>query len=270
MEDPSSVDHFQDYKLSKMYEIGEFPLFYRKHLLSQEIEEEEFIAMTLYRIFQNERIKGKRLLDVGSGPIVHRIASASKVFSEIFLSDYAEANRKELQKWLNNDPFALDWSKFIKMTAKFEEYGNTEKGVKAIESRIRQKVKKILPCDILQNQPIEEDIGMFDVVFTSYCLECVCPTPEAFKSAIKKLEKYITPSGALIMIMIIESSYCIYVNQSEEIKFNDLSVTEQLLTESLKEANLKIKHWYFCKDVGEAPMTKYKGIVVLSALKESF
>ncbi|XP_023220945.1 nicotinamide N-methyltransferase-like [Centruroides sculpturatus] len=270
MENPCCVDENSTYKLSKEYHRKDYPLFYIKHMLQEEIEEEEFIAFVLYRIFENESIKGKRLLDVGSGPTVHRIASATKVFSEIILSEYAEANRQELQKWLNNDPNALDWSAFIAMTARLEKYGNTEKGIKTIESRIRQRVKSVLPCDVFKEylglNP--SDVGKFDVVFTSYCLECSCPTVEAYKSAIKKLEYFLVPGGALIMIVIIDSSYCIYVNDSEKLKFYDLSVSEQLVKEALEEANLDIKHWYFNKDIGEDDTTKCKGILVLSALKK--
>lgn len=265
----SNIDEGSSYKYSKLYTTSEFPIFYRQHLLNEETEEEEFISFTLFMIFNNERIKGKRLLDVGSGPTAHRIASASKTFAEIYLSEYAAMNRKELQKWLKSDPSALDWSHFLGMTAKFEEYGNTVKGVKVIESRIRQKIKKVLPCDILQKQVIQEDIGKFDVVLTSYCLECTCPTADAFKSAIKKLEEYIIPGGALVMVITMESKYCIYVNNSEKMKFYDLFVTEELLKDSLRETGLEIKHWYFNKDIGEDDTTKCKGILVLSALKNA-
>ncbi|XP_067127320.1 nicotinamide N-methyltransferase-like [Centruroides vittatus] len=177
MDNHLSTETDEKYKLSEKYHIPEFPVFYRKHLLSQETEEEEFISLTLHRIFQNGQIKGKRLLDVGSGPSVYRIATASRFFSEIILSEYAECNRKELKKWLENDPSSLDWSKFIKMAARFEENGNAEMGIKAIESRIRQRVKDVVPCDILHQQIFAKDIGKFDVIFSAYCLECVCPTP---------------------------------------------------------------------------------------------
>ena len=66
--------------------------------------------------FFSTDIKGKRLLDVGTGPTVHSIISACTQVEEIHLSDYAEKNRKYLHKWLegrlqyNSDTikFALD------------------------------------------------------------------------------------------------------------------------------------------------------------------
>ena len=63
---------------------------------------------------------GCRLLDIGSGPSIHSVLSASRVFSEITLSDYTSQNRQALQDWLDRKPHAHDWSPFLQKVASLE------------------------------------------------------------------------------------------------------------------------------------------------------
>ena len=56
-------------------------------------------------------------MNFGCGPTVHCNISASAVFKEIICAEYAEANRKELEKWLSNDDDKFDWSVFFKYVA---------------------------------------------------------------------------------------------------------------------------------------------------------
>ncbi len=42
--------------------------------------------------------KGKRLIDVGSGPTIHSVLSACEHYDEIVLSDFATNNRREIEK----------------------------------------------------------------------------------------------------------------------------------------------------------------------------
>ena len=63
---------------------------------------------------------GGRLLDVGSGPCIHSVISASRVFSDIYLSDYTSSNRQALHNWVYKKPGAHDWTPFMEHVAKLE------------------------------------------------------------------------------------------------------------------------------------------------------
>lgn len=47
------------------------------------------------------------MLDIGTGPVVYQIITASEWFNEIYLSDLSKANVEFLKKWLRgeSDPF---------------------------------------------------------------------------------------------------------------------------------------------------------------------
>lgn len=61
-----------------------------------------------------------RLLELGSGPTVHNVASASGFIPHIVLSEFVEANCEELRRWLKKEPGYLDWTPFIQRVAKAE------------------------------------------------------------------------------------------------------------------------------------------------------
>lgn len=61
-------------------------------------------------MFNKGEISGERLLDIGTGPTVYNLAGAASHFSDIFLSDFSEANRNALWRWLVKDPQAIDFS----------------------------------------------------------------------------------------------------------------------------------------------------------------
>ena len=44
-------------------------------------------------------LKGKQLLDIGTGPVVHPVVTASKWFDKIYLSDFSSSNIEFLQRW---------------------------------------------------------------------------------------------------------------------------------------------------------------------------
>ncbi|XP_067127322.1 indolethylamine N-methyltransferase-like isoform X2 [Centruroides vittatus] len=87
------------------------------------VEIEEFVSFCLHQIFRDDAFRGKRILDVGCGPTVHRMAAPSEYFSEIILSDYSEYNRQAVREWLKNESSAKDWDTLMRMEALLEGYG---------------------------------------------------------------------------------------------------------------------------------------------------
>ena len=47
--------------------------------------------------------KGNRILDVGAGPVVYAVITASKYFDEVYVSDLVKANIELLQKWIRGE-----------------------------------------------------------------------------------------------------------------------------------------------------------------------
>ena len=68
------------------------------------------------------KVKGKRIVDIGSGPTIHSLIPAAKWFDELYLSDYCPQNLEAVQKWVGKDPGAHDWQGYFRFFA--EKDGN--------------------------------------------------------------------------------------------------------------------------------------------------
>ncbi|KAM7306431.1 importin-9 [Ixodes scapularis] len=79
-----------------------------------------FQQTEIHRIFYSDLVQGKALLEVGSGPTVNYVLSATRQFKDIVLSDVVDANRIELEKWLSGKEDALDCSFRAEMVASLE------------------------------------------------------------------------------------------------------------------------------------------------------
>ncbi|XP_023243709.1 nicotinamide N-methyltransferase-like, partial [Centruroides sculpturatus] len=197
------IDSEDRYAFSKFYVDRNFTINYR-NVLNNMIEIEEFVSFCLHQMFRDEAFRGKRILDVGCGPTVHRMAAPSKYFSEIVLSDYTENNREAVQEWLKKRSIVEGLGYFDANGIKLL---NVEEGINEIKLRFRQKIKEVIPCDVLQKDIISSDVGKFDVLFTSLCLEGACTTLEDFKAAVKNFNNYILPNGGLVMMVVLNATY---------------------------------------------------------------
>ena len=59
------------------------------------------------------KYRGKTLLDIGSGPVMYPVITASKWFDEVFLSDISAVNVAHLQKWLQGESEAIEAMKYL-------------------------------------------------------------------------------------------------------------------------------------------------------------
>ncbi|XP_023214283.1 nicotinamide N-methyltransferase-like isoform X1 [Centruroides sculpturatus] len=258
------IDSGDKYAFSKLYKDRNFTDNYRSNVLNKVIEMEEFASFCLHQIFRDEAFRGKRILDVGCGPTVHRMAAPSKYFSEIVLSDYTQHNRKAVQEWLKDESSSKDWDTLMRMEALLEGYGNVEEGINEIKLRLRQKIKEVIPCDVLQKDIISSDVGKFDALFTSLCLEGACATLEDYKTAVKNFGNYILPNGGFVMVSVLECSYY-YLGNNE--KLPSLFVTREFVNETLKEAGFVKKHCFFMENDQQHPVAKFSGYLISSAIK---
>ena len=53
-------------------------------------------------------LKGEQLLDIGTGPVVHPVVTASKWFDKVYLSDFASSNIEFLQKWRRGESLHME------------------------------------------------------------------------------------------------------------------------------------------------------------------
>ena len=221
---------------------------------------QKFVLNSLHDIFTTFKITGKKLLDIGTGPSIVSIISASKYFEDIYLSDFCKENRAHLKLWVSNDANKHNWDSFFYFVSQLEGINTQE-----IINRIRNKILDIVYCDVLSAGIIENNESNFDCITTSLCLENACVTEDHFRSAIKNIYSLLNDNGYVIIIGDLqESTYTLLDGTT----FNALSVTKQLLENTLTQTGFTIKKLVMLNQENNSNYYNAKGHYIIVAIKQ--
>ena len=182
---------------------------YKREFDSKDYLNRYYLTAPCDSFFINEQIKamnhpvlkGGSMIDIGVGPTVHTAMISSKRFNNIVLSDYVDSNRAEVNKWLNDDPHAHDWSRIINDIAALEC-----EDPKTIVKRTREAVKGCIPVDVHNSSNVLEPNkfdGDFDCLLSSMCLTSACLEMDAFRKALENLNKLVKDNGFFIIMEIL-------------------------------------------------------------------
>ena len=92
-----------------------------------------------------------KILDYGCGATMIYDINATTKASEIVLAEYTEPNRVFIQKWLDKDPSAHDWSSYFKQVVQTLEGGSLD-DIVLCEEELCCKVKAAVACDLSKEQ----------------------------------------------------------------------------------------------------------------------
>ncbi|XP_035687726.1 nicotinamide N-methyltransferase-like [Branchiostoma floridae] len=185
-----------------------------------------FIMNNLHQTLGSGAFQGKRLLDIGTGPSILSVLSASKYFSDITCSDYLEVCREELQKWVDGDPDAFDWGAYFRYVSKLE--GNSS-SPDDIAPRLRKSIKGVVHCDVKQSNPLcAESVDPFDVVVSSFCLELACDTPDQYRAGVGNMTSLVKHGGGLVILGDFKNNIIV-----ETEKYADFDLNEAFLRDAL-------------------------------------
>uniref|UniRef100_A0A8C5R883 Methyltransferase n=1 Tax=Leptobrachium leishanense TaxID=445787 RepID=A0A8C5R883_9ANUR len=96
-----------------------------------------------YKMLESGHIKGDTLIDLSTGPCIFHLFPLCN-FKNFIVLEFNESCMKVLQKWMNKEPGALDWSHVAKLSAKMEGCSvNWEEK----EEDVRKRIKHIIKCD---------------------------------------------------------------------------------------------------------------------------
>lgn len=197
-----------------------------------------FQQTELHRIFSSDHEQGKTLLDVGSGPTVNFVLSASNQYKDIVLSDLVEANRIELEKWLSGRESAVNCEFYAKIVAALEGCSDVKRRVCELAESIRTVVRKVIPCDVLKPGVLpEEHRESFDAVLCCNCLETAAQDHASYRRLVCNVAGLVKPGGLLIWAGV--GGMAMYPVANEEFPMAD--VTEEVIKEALTDAALKVE-----------------------------
>lgn len=196
----------------------------------------EFDLQQLHHIFNSGKVNGKYLLDIGTGPSIHSIISASCHVDEIVLSDYAEQNRVYLYSWWKGQTKIQE--KLVKMVLAKEEKGEF---VRDRTKLMKQKVKHIVPVDITRSSPLTSDRVRlsYDIIISSGCFDAVALTKEQYCSCLSNIRPLLKQGGHLIILGDINESYYMV----GKVKYTSLEISSADLKAIYKENGFEIAEW---------------------------
>lgn len=203
----------------------------------------EFLLKCLADFYTTWPISAKsnlQILDYGCGPSLPYSISAASKASEIVLADYSAPNREYLQKWLDRDASAHDWTPCFRHIVQTLEGGSAEEASKR-EEEFHCKVKAVVACDILEDRFIDESyMGTYDIVMSFLCLESAYKDFEGYQSGVAKLVSLVKKGGYFLL-------YSTRRENSDEgfymvggIKYPDIALKRDAVVKTLEQNGLTV------------------------------
>lgn len=154
-------------------------------------EENQMLLRFFYKAYKKIG-KFETLLEIGGGPTVWQLISASKFADLIIFSEFSKDCREEVIRFLKNESKHFDWKDYIEFVAKLEKPKSESNP--NIESRVRKSVKSVVPIDIRKDTPLSPNwFPKFDVVSMGAVAETIAETEKQFinymKNSIQLLRK---------------------------------------------------------------------------------
>lgn len=160
------------------------------------MREEAFILRFLHETYQNFGRKNLSIIEVGGGPTIYQLISASKYAKEIVFTDFLQKNLEGVQAWVHKKPEAFNWRTHIQLVASLEG-----QRVEKIEKRLRTALRRFLLLDILKmGQVLRKQ--KFDVVSSHFCADSITNNKRVFSQAVRAIVSLLAPRGILVMSLL--------------------------------------------------------------------
>ncbi|KAI9561751.1 hypothetical protein GHT06_012712 [Daphnia sinensis] len=207
----------------------------------------EFCLRNLHQFFKqaepNKNAEGtaKKVLEVGSGPVPIYVISASQWTNWIVCSDFLEQNRQKLNEWLSAGGKADEtWLSYARYVAQLEFENADQESAFLVLERARRSIRSILPCDVLQSDPLLGKADtLFDVIISVFCLECAASSAGEYRNTIANVVRLLRPSGHLIMMGGLEGEYYFICDR----KIPRIKLTRDMIDSALEAAGCRIVTW---------------------------
>lgn len=192
-----------------------------------------FSLDSLSNTFSSGKYNGQRLIDIGTGPSIHSLISASQHFKDIVVSDYTDSNRQEIKKWLNNEEGCFDWRPVIQYVCDLEG----QRTPAQVEQQLRQRVKQVLKCDVRLDNPFHPlTLEPADCIVTSLCLEAACKDLQIYRQSLRNIASLLRPGGLLVMVGVLGETFYVVGGQ----RFSCLNLSQATIEEILKELGFSV------------------------------
>ncbi|XP_046642226.1 nicotinamide N-methyltransferase-like [Daphnia pulicaria] len=231
--------------LSQVYQEEFQPDYYINRYYSGIDAGNEFCLKNLHQFFEQEcgeNKNRKKVLEVGSGPVPLYVMSASRWSNSIVCSDFLQQNREKLTQWLSDGREADEiWSSYALYVAQLESESADKESAFLVLDRVRHSVRCVIPCDVLQSDPIlGHTESPFDIIISVFCLECAVSSPKEYPSTVSNVVRLLNPSGHLIMMGGLEGEHYFIRDR----KIPRIKLTREMINLALQNAGCEIVTWH--------------------------
>ena len=167
-----------------------------------QLSEENAFLLDFYHETYRHMPVGLSVLELGGGPTVYQLLSASRCAREILFTDFLAANRREVERWLAGAAGAFDWCQYLRRVASLESDLDAE----TLAARLRGCIRRVAQCDLTLENPLEPDVRTdFDIVSSAFCLEAVTQDPADFATFLRRIRALLQPGGSLVAVLVRDS-----------------------------------------------------------------
>ncbi|KAK6186981.1 hypothetical protein SNE40_006235 [Patella caerulea] len=221
-----------------------------------------FVLNGEHDVFKAGDVKGRRLLDIGTGPVPHSVIPAVPFVQDIYLTDFSTVNRKYLYDALfgsGKQDYSSIFNFFTNLSDKSQPWTKRSDDLK-------DKVRGIFPCDLLQDDIFKGSyFPLFDVITTSLCMDVAPPDVDTYGKIAKKISKYLKIGGHLVIVGAFEVTYYFL----EEHKFFSLDISAGEVKSCWENAGFSIQSWNPMKAPEEIEESDFGGAFVMHCIKAS-
>ncbi|KAL5005769.1 hypothetical protein ScPMuIL_016927, partial [Solemya velum] len=229
---------------------------YRKDV--NEDKEYRFMQDSLHEVFSEGTFFGKRLLDLGSGPSIHSVISASRHYDDIYLSDYAPQNLSVLADWWTGKISHMDH--VIKHCLHLEHNSQT---VTERNNEMRQKTRGILRVDVRKTNPFSPNyVAPFDTIISGYCLDSATSCLEDYEKTVANISPMLNRNGTLVFIGATDQSFYSF----GDCEFKHAAYSREELYPIYEKNGLKIEYF---KEFGNKQANLYDGSIFMAVARKS-
>ncbi|KAK6186988.1 hypothetical protein SNE40_006242 [Patella caerulea] len=221
-----------------------------------------FVLKGEHDVFKTGDVKGRRLLDIGTGPVPHSVIPAVPFVQDIYLTDFSTVNRKYLYDALFGSG-KQDYSNVFEFLVNLSD--KSQPWTKRSDE-LKDKVRGIFPCDLLQDDIFKGSyFPLFDVITTSFCLDSAAPDVETYGKIVKEISKYLKIGGHLVIVGALDTTYY-FVGEH---KFFSLNKSAGEVKSCWKNAGFSIQSWNQMEATEENEECDFGGAYVMHCIKES-
>jgi len=192
-----------------------------------------------------EGVAAPVVLDVGCGPSICNVISASRVSDKIYLCDILESNRAEVERFRADDDGAHSFPRYFDFVAALE--GTKED----LQLRTRNAIKGIYYCDVTSTTDgifgaaDGEVVPAADVIVASLVFDVVALTKDAFAAAVANVKRHLKRGG----LMVVQGSLGESVYTVGSAVFPVLNVNEDDVREVFREKGFTVVRFEVCEKV---------------------